>query len=195
MIDDQIGRIMAELKRLGMAEDTLVIFTSDHGDYMGDRSLMLKGPLHLNGLLRVPFIWFDPMGEGEKVSQELGQTIDIPATIMDYAKILPYYGIQGRVLAKHPEVDALLIEDSRQRVNLGFNRFQGLRTLITKTHRLTIGTPDAGNELYDLISDPDERDNLWLDPAYQETRTLMLDALVRKMISMQNPVPLAPFYA
>ncbi|MBT3428487.1 MAG: sulfatase-like hydrolase/transferase [Gammaproteobacteria bacterium] len=195
MIDDRIGRIMAELKRLGMTEDTLVIFTSDHGDYMGDRGLMLKGPLHLNGLLRVPFIWLDPMTKGGVVSRELGQTIDIPTTIMDYAGILPYYGIQGRVLAKDPEAEALLIEDSRQRVNLGFNRFQGLRTLITRTHRLTIGMPDAGNELYDLTVDPDERHNLWLAPAHQQTRTDLLDALVRKMISMQDPVPLAPYYA
>ena len=186
---------MAELKRLGMTEDTLVIFTSDHGDYMGDRGLMLKGPLHLNGLLRVPFIWLDPMTKGGVVSRELGQTIDIPTTIMDYAGILPYYGIQGRVLAKDPEAEALLIEDSRQRVNLGFNRFQGLRTLITRTHRLTIGMPDAGNELYDLTVDPDERHNLWLAPAHQQTRTDLLDALVRKMISMQDPVPLAPYYA
>ncbi|MEC8819902.1 MAG: sulfatase, partial [Pseudomonadota bacterium] len=105
------------------------------------------------------------------------------------------YGIQGRVLEKDPEVDALLIEDSRQRVNLGFDRFQGLRTLITKTHRLTIGEPDADNALYDLIADPDERHNLWQDPARMETRAALLDALVRKMIAMQDPVPLAPFYA
>ena len=195
LIDDQVGVVMAELERLGLVEDTLVIFTSDHGDYMGDRGLMLKGPLHLHGLVRVPFIWADPRNRHARVSRELGQTIDISASIMDHARVSPYYGIQGRVLEKDPEVDALLIEDSRQRVNLGFDRFQGLRTLITKTHRLTIGEPDAGNELYDLIADPDERHNLWQDPARMEMRAALLDALVRKMIAMQDPVPLAPFYA
>ena len=60
MIDDAIGRVLKRLDDLGLADNTVVIFTSDHGDYMGDHGLMLKLLLHYQGIIRVPFIWHDP---------------------------------------------------------------------------------------------------------------------------------------
>ena len=60
MIDERIGRVLAALERTDLAPHTVVIFTSDHGDFMGDHGLMLKGALHYQGLIRVPFIWADP---------------------------------------------------------------------------------------------------------------------------------------
>ena len=56
MIDDAIGRVLKRLDDLGLAENTIVIFTSDHGDYMGDHGLMLKLLLHYQGTIRVPFV-------------------------------------------------------------------------------------------------------------------------------------------
>lgn len=201
MIDDQIGRILGELDRLGLRENTIIVFTSDHGDYMGDHGLMLKGPLHLHGMLRVPYIWNDPsVAAQETISSQLGQTIDIAATILDRAGINPYYGIQGLSLlgqndASGADRNALLIEDDRQRINLGFSRFQKIRTLITEQHRLTIGYPDAANELYDLRKDPGEIHNLWDDPAAADVQHHLLDTLTRKMLEMTDPVPLASSYA
>lgn len=195
MIDDQVGRVMAALEATGEADNTLVIFTTDHGDYMGDRGLLLKGPHHLHGLLRVPFIWVDPGADGPAVTDELAQTIDIGTSILGYAGIKMDYGVQGRILEQDEAPDALLIEDSRQRVNFGFDRFQGLRTLITDRHRLTIGAPDAGNELFDLKQDPMEHENLWGNPEHLSLQAELTEKLVAKMIAMQDPVPLAPFYA
>ena len=54
MIDDGIGTVMAALERLDLQRDTVVIFMSDHGDFMGDHGLMLKSALHYQGLVRVP---------------------------------------------------------------------------------------------------------------------------------------------
>ena len=60
LIDDAVGRVLARLDALGLADDTVVLFTSDHGDWMGDHGLMLKGPLHYQSLIRVPLLWADP---------------------------------------------------------------------------------------------------------------------------------------
>jgi len=46
LIDDAVGRVMRRLEALGLAENTVVVFTSDHGDWMGDHGVMLKGPMH-----------------------------------------------------------------------------------------------------------------------------------------------------
>ena len=199
MIDDQIGRVLSKLKELGLDENTIIIFTSDHGDYMGDHGLMLKGPLHLRGMIRVPFIWSDPLNRSPRIASSLGQTIDISSTIIERAKLKPYWGIQGTSLngdisGKHPTSrDAILIEDDRQRINLGFTRFQKIRTLITEKYRCTIGYPDARDELYDLITDPGELNNLW--DSEHELRTQLTDKLVRMVLEYQDPTPLATMTA
>ncbi len=64
MIDDAIGRVLAMLQARGLAEDTVVIFNTDHGDYLGDHRLMLKGPAHFESITHVPFIWAEPGGAG-----------------------------------------------------------------------------------------------------------------------------------
>ena len=195
MIDDQIGRILGKLKELGLDEDTVIIFTSDHGDYMGDHGLMLKGPLHLQGMIRVPFIWSDPDSRKSATTSSLGQTIDISSSILDRAGINPYWGIQGTSLTgdisgKQPtNRDAILIEDDRQRINLGFTRFQKIRTLITEQYRFTLGYPDARDELYDLKADPGETNNLW--DSEPELRAELTDQLMRITLEYQDPTPLA----
>ena len=195
MIDDQIGRVLSKLKELDLDENTIIIFTSDHGDYMGDHGLMLKGPLHLRGMIRVPFIWSDPIDRSAKTTPSLGQTIDISSTILERANIKPYWGMQGTSLngdiwGKSPTSrDALLIEDDRQRINLGFTRFQKIRTLITGKYRCTLGYPDARDELYDLDSDPEELKNLW--DSEPKLRAQLTDQLMRLVLEYQDPTPLA----
>ena len=60
MIDDAIGRVLGRLAACGLADDTIVIFTTDHGDFLGDHRLLLKGPAHYEGITHVPFIWAEP---------------------------------------------------------------------------------------------------------------------------------------
>ncbi len=69
MIDDAVGDVLATLERTGLAENTVVIFISDHGDFMGDHQLMLKGPLHYRGVTRTPFIWYDPANPAQRCAQ------------------------------------------------------------------------------------------------------------------------------
>ena len=98
-VDDAIGGVLAALDRDGLRDDTVVIFTSDHGDHLGDHRLMLKGAEQYQGIVRVPFIWSDPEASGYPArTQALGSTMDISATILDRAKIEPFSGMQGRSL-------------------------------------------------------------------------------------------------
>src|SRR4029079_9928199 len=58
--DDAIGSVLAALKRSGRLDDTVVVFTSDHGDHLGDHRLLLTGAEQYQSIVRVPFIWADP---------------------------------------------------------------------------------------------------------------------------------------
>ena len=98
MIDDAVGRILAQLAARGLADDTIVIFTTDHGDFLGDHRLLLKGPAHYDGITHVPFIWAEPGTRPSRRTDVLGGTLDIAATILDRARIQPYNGIQGESL-------------------------------------------------------------------------------------------------
>ena len=98
MIDDAVGRILAQLTARGLAEDTIVIFTTDHGDFLGDHRLLLKGPAHYDGITHVPFIWAEPGTRPSRRTDVIAGTLDIAATVLDRAGIQPYNGIQGESL-------------------------------------------------------------------------------------------------
>ena len=98
MIDDAIGRVLAKLDASGLAKDTIVVFTADHGDLMGDHQLLLKGAFAYRGLVQVPFVWADPGRPRRATTDALGGTLDLAATILDRVGIEPYNGIQGMSL-------------------------------------------------------------------------------------------------
>ena len=197
MVDDYIGEVLATLDRLKLTDDTLIIFTSDHGDYMGDHGLMLKGPIHLHGMLRVPFIWSDPHLATPDIIQSLASTIDIAPTVLDRAGIKPYYGIQGLSLtgaldgSGNYRREATLIEDDRERVYLGLKEPQRVRTMITEQYRLTKYQPLEINELYDLVNDPAESTNLWNEPKSEAIRAQLTNQMLELIIKHQDKTPLS----
>src|SRR5258705_497023 len=98
MIDDGMARILKRLDELGLAKNTVIVFTSDHGDLMGDHQLMLKGAYAYQGLIRVPFIWVEPDGQAPGRTGALYSTLDLAATFLDRARLSPYNVMQGKSL-------------------------------------------------------------------------------------------------
>ncbi len=195
MIDDAIGRIRTRLEELNLAEDTVIVFTSDHGDFMGDHQLLLKAALHYRGLVRVPFIWVDPAtGTRGVVQPGLCGTLDLPSTILDRAGLEGHNGMQGASLLSAMDgaatgYDSLLIEEHQRRGYMGLpNNFRA-RTLITPDRRLTLYEGAGWGEVYDLANDPDEMHNLWDDPGSR--RTELLEILARQMMDLTDTSPLA----
>ena len=200
-IDDGIGRIMAELEKLGLAQDTIVIFTADHADFMGDHQLLLKGPIHYRGLTRVPFIWNDPAGAKGTTTDALMSTVDLAPTILERAGVTPWNGIQGKsllpVLSGTGEAphDSLLIEEEGQRRYLGFGERVKARTVLSHTHRLTMYAGVGWGEFYDLKNDPHECVNLWSDAGASGKKTEMLGELAQRMLDYTETSPYPDFIA
>ena len=98
-VDDAIGKVLGALDKSGKRDDTVVIFTSDHGDHLGDHRLMLKGAEQYQSIVRVPFIWSDPQATNRpKRTDALASTMDIGSTVLERAKIEPASGMQARSL-------------------------------------------------------------------------------------------------
>jgi arylsulfatase A-like enzyme len=194
MIDDRIGMVLAKLRELGLERDTVVIFTTDHGDFMGDHQLLLKGALHYQGLVRVPFVWADPENpQRGSVRSDLAGTIDIGRTILSRAGLASHHGDQGRDLMAQPALnrDEMVIEEHQRYGYMGFAHGFRARTLVTARHRLTLYQDSPWGELYDLRDDPHELRNLWDDPAHGALRRDLIGTLAHRMMALSERSPLA----
>lgn len=182
MVDDAIGEILTAIETAGLKENTVVIFTADHGDFMGDHGIMLKYMLHYQGLIRVPCIIADPRSrEKQAVRSDLAGTIDIAPTVLARAGLQPFNGVQGRDLGAAAQTlrDAIVIEEDSAITQFGNGETDRVRTLVTDRWRLTYHQSGGWWELYDLQEDPDENVNLWDAP----DRPAIADALVQKLVA------------
>ncbi|MCY3877852.1 MAG: sulfatase-like hydrolase/transferase [Rhodobacteraceae bacterium] len=194
MIDDAVGDILQTLTETGLDENTVVIFNSDHGDYMGAFSLLLKGPFPHASVNRVPFIWADPSDPEPKVADGLAASIDIGPTLLERCGFLPYYGMQGQsfltqITLPGPIRHCVMIEHEENKVYPGFKARPILRNLVTESHRLTIYKGLGFGELYDLVDDPDETHNIWDDAAAKDIKSDMMMALNQAMLGAIEPGP------
>lgn len=200
MVDDAIGRALTKLEALGLADNTVVIFTADHGDFLGDHGLMLKGPAHYEGVTHVPFIWADTKDAAKPgTCSALAGTIDIGSTVLDRAGIAPYNGYQGKSLlplidgSADKVHDSVLIEDDQQRSYFGYDSPPRIRTLVTERWRMTMSHGVTWGELYDLEKDPSEMNNLWDDSSHASVRAELTEVLARRQMDLvdRSPLPTA----
>jgi arylsulfatase A-like enzyme len=195
-VDDAIGGVLAALERSGRRGETVVMFTSDHGDHLGDHRLMLKGAEQYQSIVRVPFIWADPeSAQAAARTDALGSTLDIGATVLDRARIEPFSGIQGQSLmpALRGEAgarDSVFIQYDHQHPSPGTDVLPRVHTLIDGRYRLSVFHGTGWGELYDLAADPGEFANLWDDPAHAATRARMTERLLLTEIEHVDRVPL-----
>ena len=173
LIDHNVGRILIALEEAGLADNTYVIYISDHGDWLGDHGLILKGPMHYEGLLRVPLIVRGPGVTADRVVREPVSTLDIGPTFLDLAAAEPLQTQHGASLRP-------LLDDFGATRDYAMNEWEllptragvglSLRTVRTLNHKLTVDLTSGAGELYDLAADPHELANLYDDPAAAEVR-------------------------
>jgi arylsulfatase A-like enzyme len=160
LIDHNVGRILLELENLRLLENTLVVYSTDHGDWLGDHGLILKGPMAYEGLLRVGLILAGKNIPAGKVVDDPVSTIDLPATFADYAGVSfdPRHSRSLRALVEGRQTRDFAysewdLRSSRSGVDLD------LRTVRTRRHKLTMDLRSGAGELYDLVNDPHEMEN------------------------------------
>ena len=192
LIDDCVGVIQETVENKFKSSEIVQIFTSDHGDHLGDHGLLFKGVEQYDTLTHVPFIWSDPKGPKNIRSKELAQTIDIGASILSRAKISAPYGFQGQPLSVvgGKERKNILIEYDSQRPSKFFGNQPRARTLITDQFRLTYYHPIEYFELFNLIEDPNELENLADLPEYGGVKTELIAQLLALEVKSRSNIPL-----
>ncbi len=184
LIDDSIGRLLQVLEEEGLQEDTIIIFTSDHGELLGDHGLALKGPFFYEGLLKVPLIIHDPrtlQGSMQTIDEPV-MTYDIMPTIMEWCSgtvppmtarsLVPFFMGDPR------EPDTILIEGEDT----------GMVCLVDGDWKIIVYRDLDQGQLYNLQDDPEERVNLWDRDYRQQSR--MLQLVGRGLLELRPPAGL-----
>ena len=196
LIDHQVGRLMNCLDELGLADNTIVVYGSDHGDWLGDHGLVLKGPMHYEGLLRVPLIMRGPDIGAGAVNDNPVSTMDLAATFADYAGAEPLLAQNGSSLRPLLETGASR-ECARNEWDLLPTRASvqlSLRTVRIRTAKMTKDLISGAGEMYDLASDPHEMTNLFDDPAHAAMKAeleALIDMRPDDMLPLQTQVGMA----
>jgi arylsulfatase A-like enzyme len=191
MLDKYIGVILDKLDALGLAEKTLVCFTTDHGDFWGQHGLTAKAIHHYEDLLKVPLVASLPgtIPEG-KQSDALQSTVDLPQTFLSIAGLpVPrnMTGVDEREVwfgEKDTLRDHVIVENQHQPTTMN------MRTYIDARYKLTVHFNREYGELYDLEHDPGEYVNLWDKPEHQTLKSdLLLKFVYGEMAKAPRPMP------
>ncbi|MDE2857038.1 MAG: sulfatase-like hydrolase/transferase [Chloroflexota bacterium] len=185
-MDKYIGQIIDRLDELGLAEDTLVVFTSDHGHYFGQHGLIAKGAFHYDDGIRVPMIARLPgkIPAGH-ISHNLQSLVDYAPTFLSYCGIdIPeeMTGVDQRAVWNGDESSArehIMVENRHQPTTLH------LKTYIDNRYKLTLYFNRDYGEIYDLCDDPGEVANLYAD---RDLRARLTEAMLRAEMRKEEPL-------
>lgn len=190
LIDDQVGRVLDALEESGQAENTIVIFMSDHGEMLGDHGLYLKGPHFYEEAVHVPLTmrWPGKFEAGLAVDG-LVELVDIAPTLLEAAGLDVAERMQGRSLLPLCEgkADSTRFRDFvySEYYNSWAHKHAYGTMLRTEHEKIVVYHGTDQGELYDLRSDPDEFINLWdaVDHQAQKLRLMKMcfDASVLSM--------------
>lgn len=195
-LDENFGRILNELEVLGLREDTVVIFTTDHGCHFKTRNDEYKRSCH-EASIRIPLVIGGSIFKGGKVQQEMVSLIDLAPTILDIAGMDIPDGMQGHSVKQLVEGKS---EDWPEEVIVQISETEVARALRTVRWKYCVNAPDKNGfddpdsdiyyeaYLYDLGADPYEQQNLVADGRYQAIREQLAGKLLKQLRDTGEPV-------
>ena len=164
-IDDGIGRLIGLLKRKGLYENTMIIFTSDHGEYMGFHHMMLKCNYLYDPLAKIPLLVKYPgQKDAGRTESALSENIDVAPTVLEACGVKAPASMQGKSLLTGGGREFVFSEGqygTEEEPRIGY-------MLRTKRYKLLVQGSMENTMLFDLEKDPEELENVAEDPAYGE---------------------------
>lgn len=180
-LDDQFGKVLKALDKEGQAENTLVLYCSDHGDYCGDHGLFCKGIPAFRGAYHVPAVVRWPAGiqDPDTRVDELVSLADFAPTFLELAGIESDREFSGMSLVPFlkGETPPVWREELFMQCN-GVELYYTQRIVMTKEYKYVFNGFDL-DELYDLKSDPHEIKNLVQDPSYEDIKRALVGRMWR----------------
>ena len=191
-IDDQVGRIWEAVCRQGLEEETVLIFTADHGDMLGDHGLVAKGAWHFDACYHIPLLMAGP-GTRSGRSGRVVTILDLFPTLLDFADAHEDVPVEGQSLRPLADggvdldrADAALVESYGSYGDLSLPL--RARSVISLDTNLTL-FGDGTGMLFDLRADPQERVNLFGRPEAAVQQAEMKDLMLHLLDRQNEPLP------
>ena len=173
-VDDGVGEILQRLKDKGMYDDSLILFTSDHGEFLGYRHLLTKCNHMYDPIMRIPLIIKYPAPwKKTGVDHALSTNIDIAKTILTVCGVEHAPTMRGLDLTRDAGRETVVGEFSMW----GLNDYM----VRSKTHKLLLDA-GGGARLFDLAADPLESNDVAADPAYADVLRFLKDQLIAEFL-------------
>ena len=189
LIDDMVGRVVAHLERLGVLDDTIIVYTSDHGDCLGAHKLIEKGEFMYDEIYRIPLVIAHPDCQAPGTAcDEFVSLHEIMLSSLDAAGLEVPADLDGQSFL--PAIEGRPFANGREEVYCVFDRHFTVvnqRMVRTRTHQFTFNSGDPG-ELYDLQRDPYQLDNVYGEPAYEAVRQDLMGRMDRYMEELGDPL-------
>lgn len=193
-LDKNVGRLVEKLKEKGIYENTVILYSSDHGSHFKTRNAEYKRSCHDSATHTPLIIAGGPFSGGEK-DDRLVSLIDLPPTFLDLAGIPIPESYMGKSILKMRETG-----EERDCVFMQISESQCGRAIRTKQYKYAVRAVGAGmtkykakiyfeDYLYDLEKDPIERYNLIKDPEYKKVRVELRQMLIREMVNAGERSP------
>jgi arylsulfatase A-like enzyme len=181
MIDAQVGRIMAVARELGLLDNTAIMFSADHGAFVGSHRLEDKGPAMYDDIYRIPFILRVPGAQPGHAEQSFVSLTDFMPTFLDLAGLAKPPQAEGESV--RPFTLGEIPEGWRQEIVAEFHGHHfpyPQRMIRTERYKLVVNPGDV-NELYDLELDPHELLNQYEHPELKEIRRDLMTRLYQTL--------------
>jgi arylsulfatase len=179
LIDEAIGAVVDALERRGLLTNTWIIYTSDHGEMLGDHRLLHKIAFY-DGAIQVPLIVRPPGGRTPRQSNATVAQLDVTASLIDIAGAKQLAGCGGHSLV--PAVSKDL--DSAVDREVIFSEVEGYVMAMTEKYKIVVDAEDFRPvEMYDRVEDTRELHNLASSPAHKVAQDEMLETHVRPFLS------------
>jgi arylsulfatase A-like enzyme len=175
MVDDCMGQVLETLERKGMRQNTVIVFSADHGDFLGDHHFLYKGQLPCRSLLRIPLIIADPERQPGQVA-DVCSNIDVMPTLLAACGLEIPEAVQGEKLLRTDETNArgYAFEAGWSKASAEWQHY----TIYTNNWRLTIFPRLSDGEMYHLDADPFEHRNLYHLPEFGSERHRLQELLL-----------------
>jgi len=174
LVDESVGRILAELDAQNLTGTTLVIFTADHGDFSGEHGFFHKNLGMYEAIHRIPFIVAGPGFEGGRAREELVQQIDIFPTACEFAGVTIPETVQGSSV-----LPLCRPGEGQWARTAAFGEAEDRNSIRTRRYRMIYDPGGKNNELYDHSTDPWEMHNRYDDPAFQAVRLELAEEFLK----------------
>jgi arylsulfatase A-like enzyme len=193
LVDDQVGKVLNALEEQHLMENTIVVFVSDHGELLGHYGMLIKSidayPMLYDVGIRVPLIIRAPRDNSRapgsnagNVVREQVELIDLYSTVLESASIEIPPQVQGQSLRE------CLFGGPAPKRTYVFSESGAVKTIRGERYKLVYYPGQPYGELYDIIKDPIERNNLYDNDEYRETRDVMIVDLLDRLIYTEAPL-------